>query len=353
MAIILCMCLLPANALAQSVNLISEDLIVSNTVNYEMSPVEYGTLVQEMSVSGEIYLPYTYKLYPEVGGLTFVEYTVERGDVVKAGDVLAVFESTVDEVALTEKKLSLERARDAFEMGQESRLEAIDAMYLKLLNEKDSYQAQMLKLELNRAELALEQYIFQQEAAIEQIEAAIEEIEEQRAESLIVAPVDGIIERTLTRRAGDRIARDDVMIILYQTDGVLVKASNKAGTLRYGMEVTITVGNGSKAQSIPGRVVGEDLRIPAGQQTGYAYVKPDYYDPDSMPTVNPRVTAKAVYLENVLLIPRSAVSLDAGRYYIMELSEGVTRKRYINAFINRQQVWVLQGLEHGEEIIVD
>lgn len=353
MAIILCTCLLPASAFAQSVNLISEDLIVSNTVNYEMSPVEYGTLVQEVTASGEIYLPYTYKLFPEVGGLTFVEYTVERGDVVKAGDVLAVFESTVDEVALMEKKLSLERALDTFEMGQESRLEAIDEMYLKLLSEKDGYRAQMLKLELNRAELALEQYIFQQQAAIEEIEAAIEEIEAQRTESLIVAPVDGIVERTITKRTGDRIARDEVMVILYKTDGALVKAANKSGMLRYGMEVTITVGNGNKAQSIPGRVVGEDRMIPAGQKTGYAYVKPDYYDPEKTPTVNPRVTANAVYLENVLLIPRSAVSLDSGRYYIMELSEGVTRKRYINAFLNRQQVWVLQGLEHGEEIIVD
>jgi len=350
--IILCLIAVPFRASAQSPNLISEDMIVSNSVNYDMVSAEYGVIEQTFSIKGDVYLPYTYELYPKIGGLKFEGYKVSRDDVVKAGDILAVFTSDVDEVALQEKKLLLERTIDAFALEKESRQAAIDEMYMTLLEVHDSYDAQMLKLKIERAELDFEMYIWRTENEINDIQRAIDEFEEQRADSVITAPVDGIILKTLSRKPGDRIARDELMITMYRTDGALIQVNNKMGNLRYGMPVEIRAGN-INSQSIPGRVVGADYMLPEKQQTDMVYVKPDYYDAQKTPTTNIKVSGTTVWLENVLTIPRTAVSLESGKHYVLKFSEGMARKRYIDAELIRQQVMVLQGIEPGEEIIAD
>ena len=351
-ALWLCLSLASAQASVQSPNLISEDMIVSNTTNYNTCVTEYGVLEEEFSASGDIFLPYTYELYPKADGLKFEKFTVERGDVVRKGDVLAVFSANVDEVALEEKRLELERAQETSALELRSRQEAIDGMYMELLEIKDSYDAQMLKLKIRREELALEQYAWQAETEIENIRRSIDAFEEERAESVITAPADGIIERTLTKRAGDRIAQGEPMLIMYRTDSALVEVRNKMGNLRYGMEVEITVGNINK-QTIHGRVVGADYMLPEGQRTDTVYVKPEYYDPVTTPIDNPRVTGKTVWLDNAMTLPRKAVSLESGRHYVTKYEDGMARKRTINASLIRQQVLVLQGLEAGEEIILD
>lgn len=353
LALCLCLCLSSVNARAQSDNYMAPDSLETGVVTMEMALATYGTLAQETSANGEVYLPHTYKLCPEADGLTFVEYTVNRNDVVQAGDVLAVFESSVDEAALEEKKRLLSRTRDAFEQEKVRRQDAIEAQYLALLSLQDGYEARMAQLSLKRAEIDFERYVFQQTAAIEDIESAIEAMEAERRESLIVAPVDGIIDRTLSRRVGDRIGRDEIMVIMYSTEDALLKVSNKMGTFRYGMPVTITAGTGTKAQTLTGRVVGEDLKLSDGQKTGIAYIKPDYYDPVTTPTDNIKVFANTKYLENVLMIPRNAIAMASGKQYVTQWRDGVAQKKYIQAFVNRQQAWVLRGLDAGEGVIAD
>lgn len=346
------LCLMGSSALAVSANLISEDKIVSNTVNYEMYTAEKGTMERKVSLSGEVFLPYTYNLCPEADGLKFESYAVKRGDMVRAGDVLAVFSSNVDEVSLAEEKLRLERTQDAFDAETESRQAEIDGMQLSLLSLRDSNEIRMSELKIRRAELSLEQYIYQTEAEIQDIQKRIDDLEAQRADSCMLAPVDGIIHKIITRKAGDRIYRNETMIVMYSTAGALVQVKNSQGALRYGMEVEITVGN-LKRQSIPGTVVSADQMLPASQKTGYAYIKPAYYDPMSTSVENPKVSASTIFLDNVLLVPRSALGLESGRYYVTQLSDGVPGKRYVNAFVGNDYGWVIQGIEPGDEVIAD
>ena len=340
-------------AFAQSPNLISEDMIVTNTVNYDMHTVERGSIESPFSVNGDIHLSYTYYLTHEANGLTFVEYKVKRNDVVKAGDVLAVFDSNVDEVELARQQKELERTQEALELERASRREAIDEMYMSLLDVPAGYERALLELRIERAEIAFEQYVYQKETDIENIRMRIEAMEAQRAESLIVAPVDGIIDRTMTRRAGDRIYRDEVMVVMYSTDGVLIRVNNKQGKLRYGMPVEISAGNGSKKQIIPGRVVSADQLLPEAQKTEYAYIMPEYYDPATTPIDNLKVSGNSVHLENVIQIPRKAVKLEMSKNYVMKLSDGITQKRYIQALSRPTYVMVFQGLEAGEQIIIE
>ena len=69
-----------------------------------------------------------------------------------------------------------------------------------------------------------------------------------------------------------------------------------------------------------------------------------------------RVTANAVteYLDNVIVVPRKAVSLDGGKDYVECLVNGNVQKRFVNAGLSSTAgVWVLQGLNAGETFILD
>jgi len=65
------------------------------------------------------------------------------------------------------------------------------------------------------------------------------------------------------------------------------------------------------------------------------------------------VRAQNCYLDNVMIVPRKAVELEAGDYFVSKLEDGIVRKRYVNCIVKPgQQIWILQGIEAGEEIVV-
>ena len=121
------MALAGGSALAESESLISSDLIQAETANYETAQVRMGTYERSYSSGASEYYPYTYQLRYEGNGAKFGEYTVSRGDMVKAGDVLATFTLEEDEVALSSLQLSLVRAQEDFAAGLEEQENGIAA----------------------------------------------------------------------------------------------------------------------------------------------------------------------------------------------------------------------------------
>lgn len=352
--ILLCLCLLPAAALSESVNLLSSELIQAETANYQTSLLEKGTYRQIYSVAAAEYYPHTYHLRFETDGAKFNEYLVKRGDEVRKGDALASFTLETDEVALTSQRMALKQAQDALEDQILEREEALEALQEALVNAQSQYERQLLTLRIARAELATEQYVYQQERAIRALEDSIAEMEEKKAGNVLVAPVDGVVQDTAYMRAGDRISSSQVMVTLYRTDDMLLRIENPNGYFRYGMDVTVEMGAANEREEFSGRVVGADTLVPSAQKRGYAYVRLDALDGDTK-LRKPNVYGTSSYLEGVDLLPRRAVGLEGGKYYVTLLNNGVTGKRYVNCIINNnaQQAWIVQGLEPGDEIVVD
>ena len=79
------------------------------------------------------------------------------------------------------------------------------------------------------------------------------------------------------------------------------------------------------------------------------------YIPEDLKRVRPTVSASTICVKDIPLLSRSSVTLDSGLYYVTVLVDGVPQKRFINCVVNNsiRQVWALQGLEPGEEIIID
>lgn len=348
--------LLPAaGALAQSPSLISEDMIKTETVNYSKTALlEKGTFEKRSSGSCTEYYPYTYTLRCDVSGAKFVKFNVNRKQKVKAGDVLAVLSLETDEVTLASRRMELKNTQESYERQKLEKQEAIEEMLERLSQTKERYEREIQTLQIQRAQLAMEQYCYQQECLIDDLQEVITEMEEEIQQTMIISPVDGMVTDLFFKRSGDRVNKGDNLITVSSTEGMLLRLKDNNGRFRYGMPVEISFGPLKSRRVVTGRVVGEDSMLPAERQNGYAYIRMDPYEEDKTRFVQPSVSANEWFLDGVICINRRAAVLDSGKHYVSKLEDGIVRKRYINiAMQSNTQLWVLQGLEEGETIIID
>ena len=349
LALLLALLMASPCALAESENLISSDMIQTNSANYKLFTAELGAYEQTISNAGSEYYPHTYEVRPELDGERFLEYTVEKGQEVRKGDVLAVFSMKVDEARLTELNLQLERAEDDLQQQTELRVDAIEEMEMALPGVTDRYEYEIQALKIKRARVELEQYIYQQNTLIAKTEE-IDKIEAEKAGAKLLAPVDGTVTRMTLMREGDRVYTTDALVTIFRTEDKMLRFENSGNNFRYGMKVTVEVGPGSNKVQVSGRVVGADTRVPEAMRTGMIYVA---FDEPVEDVRSAKVRANNCYLDNVMIVPRKAVELESGNYFVSKLEDGIVRKRYVNSIVKPgQQIWILQGLEAGDEIIV-
>ena len=347
--------LMPHTACAAvSENLLEAQGQTQEAANYKTYTVETGVYERSYSASGATYYPYTYNLCFETEGAKFKEYTVKRNDTVKKGDVLALFTLDTDEVALSTQRLSLTRAHEALTEQRDTYQEEIDAIYESLLSTNDRYERDMLKLRIAYAEVSLEKYVYEQEQKIAGLEETIAELEEKNENNVLVAPADGVITNLTYIREGDRVSTTTPLITLYREEGMLIRVDNASNYLRYGMKVNVEVGAAKNRMTLTGTVVGADTLVPSSRRTNHAFIQLDPYDEDSVRMLNPVAKAPTICVDNVIVVPRSAVTLEGGKYYVTKYVDGTLQKRYVQYVTNTPTVtWLLQGLDAGETIIID
>ncbi|MBE5767332.1 MAG: hypothetical protein E7335_09250 [Clostridiales bacterium] len=346
---------LPSLAYAvQSDNLIDEERIQTNSANYVTETVRRGTYERVYSSGAKEYYPYKYKLSFDIPGAKFGEYKVVRGDKVKAGDVLATFTLETDEIAMTSKRLSLSRMQESFEAEKLARENELFAMREQLSCVSDRFDREILQLRIERKELELERYIYDQNYQIESLAAEIAEIEAHQQNTQLVSPVDAVISKINYKRTADPVSPGEILIEMYSTDGMLMIIENPSSHFRYGMDVQIEIGSSKERSFVTGRVVAADTLVPEGERTGYAYIKLDPYDEETVRFTNPIAKASTYYLENVLLLSHKALVLDGGKYYVHKLVDGMVQKRFVQYIINNgTDAWMLEGVSEGETLIID
>lgn len=354
-AILLLLCLLVClgRVMAESESLISDEMIQEQTVNYSKTAVvQRGTYEKKATTSCSEYYPYTYSLRCELSNAKFVEYRVERRSEVKAGDVLAVFSVPTDPVELESRRLSLNRAQENYESGKLQRQETLEEMTRQHATASPQ-ERELLALKLRRLKVELEQYCYQQECALADQEKVIAELEEEQNRSVLISPVDGIVTDVVYKREGERVRLNEKLITVARTDGMLMRIKNQSNDFRYGARVTVEVGPNKSRTALTGTVVSACNMLPENRRSDYAYIELDPYE-EGLKLTRPSASYCSIYLENVLTIPRRALSLDSGMLYVEKAEGGVARKRFVNqAAQSVSTSWILQGLEEGDIIIND
>lgn len=345
--------MMTGTAFSESESLISDEMILAETVNYSKTAVvQRGTYEKKSSSSCTEYYPYTYSLRCELSDAKFVEYRVERRSEVKAGDVLAVFSVPTDPVDLEARRLSLRRTQENYEAGKLQRQEKLEEVTRQHAAASPK-ERELLALKLRRMKVELEQYCYQQECALWDQEQVIAELEEEQNRSVLISPVDGVVTDVVYKREGERVWLNEKLITVAREDGMLMRVKNQSNDFRYGARVTVDVGPNKSRTALTGTVVSACNMLPENRRSDYAYIALDPYE-EGLKLTRPSASYCSVYLENVLTVPRRALSLDGGKHYVEMAEGGIARKRYVNqAAQNVLASWVLQGLEEGDIIIND
>ena len=346
----------PLGVSAQSVNLIATEDIKEEKVNYETVVVEAGEYARTATTSAKEFYPFKYDLAYDKSGAKFVEYKVRKGNEVKAGDVLAVFSVEEDEVTLASQKMKLERAKKAMEDGIESRLEAMEELELSRQQAKDPFEREQLSLQLAYQQLALEKYCYQQENSIQDMQKALVKLDEESRKCQLIAPADGVITNLKSKHEGDPVHAGEVLVQMYRTDGMLLQIDNSNGFFRYGMQVNVEVGKAKERTMLTGQVVGTDVSHDKTLRTNKAYILLDPYDGKKIALTNPSVMGEVCRIENLIVLPRTMITMEAGKHYVKKLEDGTVHKRFVqyyNSILDPTQAWIVQGLEAGETIITN
>ena len=348
MAAFLCVC-----GPGRASQLIDPEQIEADEVRYKTDTAVRGEMLRTASGSGSRYFPHTETVFYRGDQATFQEWIAHRGDTVKAGDPLIRVSVQYDAVRLQELELELRRAKEDYETGVRDREEALDALRAQADGERDPYARGMAGLTLRQEELRLEKYKLDQDRSIASIEEAIDEMNERRSHGIVYAPIDGIVENTTYFKENEPVY-DWMSLCTIASEDVLLIAVSGA-RLSYGQEVTIDVGPARNRVTTTGRVVAA-ADVIATLSSDRALILPDDRTPfDETKNNSIVVHGNSVDLKNVLLINRKAVTLNNGRTIVTTLTDdGVTHKRYIlTGMITPSEVWVLQGLDEGDVVILD
>jgi len=338
-------------------DIISDDAIVTDVANYKTTTVERGEYKKTMNASASIHYTNTFVIRYEGAAARFVEYNVKKNDEVKVGDLLATFHVERDEISIASMNLDIERTQESFEAGRLDYEKQLEDKTKQMLEAEDVYTREIRRLELEKINVRYEKYVYEMQNSISDKKDNLEKLLETYENTRVYSTVEGIISELTYLKSNQYVYDGTQLMVLYDPSEFEFRVSNGAG-LRYNMEVTVAVGNTKNRVTGKGRVVASPMALPGSKGAGEAYVRVEEYDEtQEIKSLNsPTVTYDSVYLGNVFVVDRKAVTLYGGKNYVYKLSEnGMVSKRYVNYAFGSSATGalIIDGVTEGEKLIID
>ncbi len=299
--------------------------------------IKKGSIDSSFSASGYLYYPSTKVLNHSVnnGTVYLDELCVHRYEQVSAGQVIARVHVVNDGVDLARAKRELQRLNEQLEQ-------------LKKDGEKENkYQIRSMNRQIEK-----------KQKQIDELAAGI-------SLTQIVADRDGIITEITDKEAGDIIQQSETIARLAEENSCFVMVEDADGKLSYGNTVSVSYkDNNGNNKSVDGTVVTANaMTLGKELQSGYSIVKLPVEAVAEMAgssrntdgwwsVTRVSVSAKLRSMNNVLLIPKSAVKEDKGATYVMvkDDSGAVRMEAFVAGGSDKSNYWVAYGLSEGTKI---
>lgn len=306
-----------------------------NTFGNKTASVTYGSFEGKFEGKGKIDGAQTEVIYNpiEYGTTYFGEYQVQYFQHVEKGDVIATIRVAQDDIAIQRNRQKLKRAQERLED-------------LKKAGEEENEDAIEAKLE-----------------EIEKLEEVIAEMEADAKTTEIKATASGMIVGMSTQYEKEMILYKDTPIVeIANETSIYISVENTNQLLNYDDEVKITFSTQmDKEVTSVGRVVSlgaaglsKDLQsdrsmievkkedmplILMAKVERYDWREPQPYS----------ITAKIREMNNVLVVPKGAVTDVDGTTYVNVMDEqgNVKACSFIAGGYDDTNYWVIEGLSEG------
>lgn len=301
----------------------------ANTVSYELTTVERGDIVQEVSASGTVESPTTVDLQFKNSG-KIVVLKAEVGQRVAAGEVLAK-----QDMDLLSGQL---RQSQAVLKTQEYKLRSLEE------NKKKDYE---------------DKYdIKAQDAMVKQAQADIEVQRARINETILVSPIDGVVV-AVNSEVGEVAKPETIIVSIISDDNLQIDvdiSETTVATVEVGQPVKMKLDAFDDATEWTGRVANIDSveTIKGGAiyyKTTVFFDKEDARIRSGM-TVN--VWIKTAVSEDALFVPVSAVKKKDNEKIVQVLREKqVVEKEVMTGLKNDAgMIEIISGLSQGEQVIL-
>ena len=335
-------------------DLLQTELKESKNPNYKTVTVSRGEYIKTRNGSAAVSYLVKEDLIWEKSNARFKEILAVKGQEVKQGEVLAVFEIEESKSQMEELQMQLKRAKEDFEEGKAQRLEAIEdaVVYAENYYRYEELDVAKLKIEMQKADY--EQYVLRTAQQIDSLEERIDELEQELAENTLKAPFDGIISYVTVYHPGDQVEAGSVLISMYSTDKIMLVTEDKADNLRYDMDVTIQVSYKKEKKTFEGKVIAAPEILPDDVSQKYTMIQLDesVLSEDLMGEIT--YVCETEVLQDVLLVDRDAVKKEDNKDFVYILEDGSVHKRFIvTGPYNMDDIVVFDGLDEGQTLVID
>lgn len=344
----------------------------STATQYEQATVKRDSIVVGLDSDGNIEFSKVNLRFGASG--VIAEVLVSEGDEVKKGDVIARLD---DQDYQDQYQLALAKLKDAQEQKISSNLESElklqnTKLELQKLNDEyqemeaipDAYSASEIKskkMELDNKKLEYanmkKKYDLEKDKPLKQEEFAVEMARKNLEDTILYAPVSGVI-LNIANKVGESVTSEVDFATIHENNAV--KASTKVieydiSQIKVGQKAYVTV-EATPDQKYTGEVSSIDA-LPAEDSSGLVNYSVVVDIKDPVPELKDGMTCTVSFVtkevSDCLIVPYNAIKIVNGKQVVTVVGKnGQQTERQVKAgFTDGTSVEVLEGLQMGETVV--
>lgn len=324
--------------------------------SYGTYTLSYGTFsTQMMPLRANMRMLETVCVRAEcpVGTMRLTQLLVEKYQYITAGTPVARVSMEIDQVDLQELERKLLRLQQRYLAEQQEFMESQEKR--EALFARWPPQRTIDEINYNQAQLDFAQTAASYEKRIADLQEEIQKLGDLAGQTEILAQEDGFILDVSILQKGQKLDDGTVLIRLAPADKICLEFTDQLEHYGYGNRVTLLAGETKIAQSYEAMVSSASGKILGGQwDMGVSQLTGEYDIAGLLGNGPFNITGETSVMENVLLVPAQAVTVEKQKYYVTVLGEGgsMTKTQFIPGGSNADYYWVFDGLEEGTRIVV-
>lgn len=330
-------------------SVVLQEEVVDETI-YEQTPVTRGTVQQALVISCDYSQTLEMDLYFAVDQVIITDVYVERGDIVKKGQLLASVDVESLEKQIREREHELARASLKLQQLTESLnfdLEQADILFSYTHMTEDDRDN--LKEQKENIEKSYRSSLEDTADSVEMLSIRLESAREYLRNGNLYAPIDGVVNYIKEDMEGSTTDREEKVASVYDADSCLFVSDNQEAVshIDFEQEYTIVCGLGKNQK--------EYTVVPVNPEKWgeriYFRLLEEEYDPNVIKSG--KITVITDQAEHVLCVDKEAIHTSGDRYYVYLLDEeGIRRMRFVETGLwGVDLVEIREGLEEGEYVI--
>lgn len=318
--------------------------------SYSFVAVKRGTVTNEIGIGCKYAPKENIKCFFTGQEREIAEVLVEKGDLVKKGQVIARQNVEEFEEKILEEQHAIEMAELTIRQLQEMKSLDLDMMKQAYeFQDEDTRDADEYRSSVEKTERQYEEQIVDCQDDITVHTLRVQEYQKYISEGTLTAPATGIVTVSHSDMVGQISRPSEEVITMIRNEDLVFESAEleKATYLEEGKTYHVIVPKGEKQRVVEVVLAADE------EDAEKLFFK--VQTPDLQVTVGDEgvIWVEMETKENVLYLPNDVLCVGAGKTYVYTMGEnGIRKIRYVKTGISgRENTEILEGLEEGDYVL--